>query len=65
MKYKYRKIETEDGTKYELVKSVKLQLGWEFSAEEEEYYQKTLERVKQWAVYRFPKKRKRYARRMD
>ena len=46
-------------------KKEKLQLGWEFSAEDVAYYHKTLERVKQWAVYRFPKKRKGYARRLD
>ena len=44
---------------------VKLQLGWEFSPEEEVFYQKTLKRVKLWGLTYFKKRRKPYARRMD
>ena len=65
MDYKYRKVETEEGVRYELIKKVKLQLGWEFSAEEEEYYHKTLERVKLWGLVYFKKRRRPYARRLD
>lgn len=46
-------------------KKVKLQLGWEFSAEEEEYYHKTLDRVKLWGLVYFKKRRRPYAKRLD
>lgn len=40
----------------------KLQLGWEFSAKDVERYSQTIEDVKQWALKKFPKKKKRYGR---
>ncbi|MBQ7819631.1 MAG: hypothetical protein IJ341_08040 [Bacteroidales bacterium] len=46
-------------------KKEKLQLGWEFSAKDVEFYHLTLQRVREWSEKKFPKKKKRYGRRLD